>query len=251
LKEITIIKRTTFEANISSMLLKSSFTSVFTRRTRLFLALLAFCCSAQTPPFAVSKGLNRSAPALFTNTAKLDATASPVEASPNNSAIRSAEQQGTVSVPIPMTDVIGLVQALSQINNSIANINGGNGLTIPMSNVTGLLAALAQINDSVDNLTKTVAAQNALINSLTSTVQNLPSVPTFVDSETPVGLIDGVNPTFALSAAPSPPTSLIVYRNGLRLTPGSDYSLSGNIIVFTKDAIPNSGDLITVTYRLK
>jgi hypothetical protein len=222
------------------------------RMTRFSLALLAFCCLAQTPPFADSKALNRSAEELFTNAAKLSSTASPFEASASNTAIRSAvEQQGTVSVPIPMTDVIGLLQALSQINNSIANANGGTAGAIPMSSVTGLVTALAQINDSIDNLTKTVAAQNALLNTLSSTVQNWPSLPTFVDSEIPVGLVDGSNPTFVLTAAPSPPTSLLVYRNGMRLSPGSDYSLSGNTIVFTQGAIPNIGDLISVTYRLK
>jgi hypothetical protein len=226
--------------------------SVFTRMIRFFFALLAYSCSSQTPPFAVTNPLNRSGEELFTNAAKLASTANPVEASINNSVVMAAvDQQGTVSVPIPMTDVIGLVQALSQINNSIANATGGVAVPIPMSDVTGLLAALAQMNGSIDNLTKTVAAQDTIIKSLTSTVQNLPSVPTFVDSEAPVGLLDGSNPIFVLSAVPSPPTSLVVYRNGMRLSPGSDYSLSGNIIVFTKGAIPNVGDLINVTYRLK
>jgi hypothetical protein len=219
--------------------------------TRFSLLLLAFSCSAQTPPLAVTNALNRSGEELFTNVGKLGSRASPVEASANSAIRAEVDQQGTVSVPIPMTDVIGLVQALSQINNSIANATGGVAVPIPMSDVTGLLAALAQMKESIDNLTTTLAAQNAIINSLTSTIQNLPSVPTFVDSETPVGLVDGSNPTFVLSAAPSPPTSLVVYRNGMRLSPGSDYSLSGDTIVFTKGAIPNVGDLINSTYRLK
>jgi hypothetical protein len=226
--------------------------TLFIRSTRFCFAVLAFCCLAQTPPSAISKPPSRSAEELFANVAKLDSTPGPIEASTKNSVMTAAvQQQGTVSVPIPMTDVIGLVQALSQINNSIANASGGITLPIPMSDVTGLTAALAQINSSIDNLTKTVAAQNALINSLTSAVQNLPSVPTFVDSETPVGVIDGSNASFVLSAAPSPPTSLVVYRNGMRLSPGADYSLSGNTIVFTKGAIPNLGDSINATYRMK
>jgi hypothetical protein len=153
---------------------------------------------------------------------------------------------GSVSVPIPMTDVTGLMEALSQINNSIASLTAklsDSGTQIPMSNVTGLDVALNQINNSITSLTATV-------NSYASIVQNLPSVPTFVDFETPVGTIDGSNATFALNVAPSPPSSLILHKNGVRLTLGTDYSLSGNTIVFSANAIPQPGDTVTAMYRL-
>lgn len=145
---------------------------------------------------------------------------------PSNARVRpittvadDSDSRGTVSVPIPMNDVTGLVDALSQINNSISN------LTI-----------------TVNNLSTTV-------NSLSSTVQSLGPLPTFVDAETPIGAIDGANATFTLGAAPSPQSSLVLYRNGMRLSQGIDYSLTGNTILFSTPAIPQPSDFLLAGYR--
>jgi hypothetical protein len=106
---------------------------------------------------------------------------------------------------------------------------------IQSSDVSGLAAALSQMNSSIANLQ--------------ATVQSLASVPTFVDFETPVGTVDGANATFVLNAAPSPPASLVLHRNGMTLSPGADYSLSGKSISFSQAAVPQSGDLLSATYR--
>ena len=71
----------------------------------------------------------------------------------------------------------------------------------------------------------------------------------FVDSETPAGAVDGSNTTFTLANSPSPSTSLVLYRNGLFMTAGVDYSVNGAAIAFVPGATPQSGDVLTASYR--
>jgi hypothetical protein len=73
---------------------------------------------------------------------------------------------------------------------------------------------------------------------------------TFIDSETPTGQVDGSNATFVVSSAPSPASSLAVYRNGLRMKAGFDYTASGQSITFVPEATPQTGDTLLASYRL-
>jgi hypothetical protein len=52
-----------------------------------------------------------------------------------------------------------------------------------------------------------------------------------------------------LSAAPSPPSSLALTKNGMKLSPGGDYSISGSTILFAAGAVPQAGDLLIASYR--
>jgi hypothetical protein len=72
----------------------------------------------------------------------------------------------------------------------------------------------------------------------------------FVDEETPSGAINGVNTVFTLAQTPSPSTSLAVYRNGLRMTSGVDYTLSGAVITFMAGLGPQSSDTLICSYRI-
>jgi hypothetical protein len=71
-----------------------------------------------------------------------------------------------------------------------------------------------------------------------------------VDGETPSGVIDGVNRTFALAGTPRPARSLFVYRNGLLQKEGLDYTLNGNVITFEPASTPLPGDILTASYRM-
>jgi hypothetical protein len=71
----------------------------------------------------------------------------------------------------------------------------------------------------------------------------------FRDGETPSGSVNGSNGTFTLTAAPSPASSLSLYRNGLLQSAGSDYTLNGSTITFVTGAIPQTGDLLRAFYR--
>ncbi len=73
--------------------------------------------------------------------------------------------------------------------------------------------------------------------------------PGFVDGETPSGLMNGTNTVFALTSQPSPASSLELYRNGISLTQGVDYSLSANSITMVTGSAPRPGDLLKASYR--
>lgn len=68
--------------------------------------------------------------------------------------------------------------------------------------------------------------------------------------EVPSGSTNGTNPTFTLAHNPDPPESLMVFKNGLCLSPGTsnDYTLSGQTITFMPGAIPLSGSNLFVNY---
>jgi hypothetical protein len=68
-----------------------------------------------------------------------------------------------------------------------------------------------------------------------------------VFGEAPSGLIDGSNKTFGLQNAPTPPLSMMLFRNGMVLRQGVDYTLIGSVITFV--TAPNSGDWLYAYYR--
>ncbi|HLG97073.1 MAG TPA: hypothetical protein VKX49_12240 [Bryobacteraceae bacterium] len=72
----------------------------------------------------------------------------------------------------------------------------------------------------------------------------------FVDMETPSGTLNGSNTSFTLSQIPSPASSLDVFRNGIRLTSGLDYTLSNNTLTFLSADIPQTGDVLLCSYRV-
>ena len=78
---------------------------------------------------------------------------------------------------------------------------------------------------------------------------SLPNVG-FVDQETPSGTIDGVNSSFITSQVPNPPTSLILFLNGIRMTSGVDFTFSNNAISFLTGLQPQPGDILTCSYRV-
>ena len=71
----------------------------------------------------------------------------------------------------------------------------------------------------------------------------------YADAETPTGLVNGINTTFTLNFAPSPGASLEFYRNGVLMKQGADYTLNGNTVTFFTASVPQSGDLLTASYR--
>jgi hypothetical protein len=72
----------------------------------------------------------------------------------------------------------------------------------------------------------------------------------FTDGETPSGTLDGSNAAFSLASAPNPTTSLAVFRNGLLLKQGADYTLSGSSVTFQTGAVPQTGDVLLAFYRV-
>ena len=64
------------------------------------------------------------------------------------------------------------------------------------------------------------------------------------------GTANGVNLVFALGQTPTPTLSLSLYRNGIALRQGVDYSLTTKHHTFIPAATPQVGDLLTAFYRV-
>jgi hypothetical protein len=71
----------------------------------------------------------------------------------------------------------------------------------------------------------------------------------FADGETPSGLVNSSNVTFLLAHAPDPVGSLMLFRNGLRMKSGVDFSVAGSTITFFVAATPQTGDQLVASYR--
>ncbi len=172
----------------------------------------------------------------FTETWTVPVSAQPLAVS----AVRTGTQTGSGTsgtgatggqTPIPESSVIGLQADLNQRPTKGAGF-GTNGVAIVDDN--GVLQTVAgQVGDCV----------------LVDGTSGPCSTPTFVDAEVPAGTVDGANDTFTLANAPTG-TSLMLFRNGLYLTTGFDYSLVNATIQFVAGAIPRTGDTLTASYRV-
>jgi hypothetical protein len=168
---------------------------------------------------------------------------------------------------------------LNQVRVSSPPAGGGNGgsggssggITLPISeaNVTNLL------NDLAARPTKsgTVTPSRTAMFDAQGNIGSVPGNPSdcvhvdgssgacgsataasvnsgFVDGEVPSGTTNGANLVFALSQTPTPAMSLALYRNGIALRQGVDYSLSANTITFALAAAPQTGDMLMAFYRV-
>jgi hypothetical protein len=154
------------------------------------------------------------------------------------SAVRTATLTGSTGsggtgsqTPISEASVIGLQADLNQRPTKGAGY-GANGVAVVDDN--GILqTAAGQPGDCV----------------LVDGTSGPCGAPTFSDAEAPGGLVDGVNATFTLADTPSG-SSLMLFRNGLYLTTGFDYTLTGSSIAFSPGATPQPGDTLTASYRI-
>jgi hypothetical protein len=117
----------------------------------------------------------------------------------------------------------------------IANSTSVNPVSVPLTG-TGSVTLPLQISQVV-----------GLVASLAACTGNIVSV-TFVDDETPGGAMNGGNSAFTLAQAPSPATSLAIFRNGILQQASSDYTLNGSAITFTN--IPLTNDVLLAFYRV-
>ncbi|HEY4359919.1 MAG TPA: hypothetical protein VGN17_03070 [Bryobacteraceae bacterium] len=150
--------------------------------------------------------------------------------------------QGTVVGPPPVTnpvqisDVVGLSNALSLTTQK------GVGFQIDRAAVVN---GSGQIDGASGNLTDCVHVDGSSGPCGSGSV----ALPGFADFEIPGGAVNGSNSVFTLAFPPSPAGSLALFRNGLRLESGQDFTLSGSTITFFLGSIPQTGDLLGATYR--
>jgi hypothetical protein len=81
-------------------------------------------------------------------------------------------------------------------------------------------------------------------------IEEIPKLVGFITRDIPIGVVDGKNTTFVLKETPVA-NSEHIYLNGLLQEPGADkdYTISGNLLIFCPDCIPQEGDLIYTTFR--
>jgi len=72
----------------------------------------------------------------------------------------------------------------------------------------------------------------------------------YIDNETPGGVVDGANAAFSLASQPDPVSSLALYRNGMLMKAGLDYTISGSVVQFATGATPQRGDTLLASYRV-
>jgi len=136
---------------------------------------------------------------------------------------------------LQLSDVVGLVDALG--DRPLKGLGYVGGRVLMASPAGDLASVTGSPGDCVraDGSTGPCGAPVTL--------------PVFVDMETPVGAVDGVNANFGLSLAPNPAGSLHLYRNGILQKAGVDYSLTGATVTFLPLCIPQPGDILSASYR--
>jgi hypothetical protein len=137
----------------------------------------------------------------------------------------------------------------------------GNATTLPESAVIGLQADLAQrplkgvgfgtnavaVVDDNGNIVTAVGDPGTCV--FVDGTTGPCAGDTFSDAERPAGTVDGVNNVLTLAFTPLG-SSMLLFRNGLYMTPNFDYSLTGQTITFLTGATPQPGDTLTASYRV-
>lgn len=141
---------------------------------------------------------------------------------------------GGTSGPIAETDVVGLIADL-----------GARPLKGP-----GYAAGRVALVNAMGALESVIGSPSDCVRVDGSSGPCGSAAPSFVDADSPSGIVDGSNPLFSLSAIPDPASSLAVYRNGMLLKGGSDYTASGRSIQFATGFAPQPGDTLLASYRL-
>ena len=150
------------------------------------------------------------------------------------------------------TPSYGKVGLTTHISGTLAVGNGGTGITttpangqILIGNGTTYTAATltAGTGISVTN------GSGSITLAVTTGASGVVLASNFVVRETPSGTVNGSNATFTLAATPLSGTEH-VFVNGVLQNPGAgnDYTISSATVTFLSGAIPQTGDIVRVSY---
>jgi hypothetical protein len=142
---------------------------------------------------------------------------------------------GNLTGTIPISSVIGLTSALAVL--PIEGVGYAPGLAAVINTSGQIVGASGNLGDCVrvDGSSGPCGGGGVL--------------PQFSDGETPSGIINGLNTAFTLAFPPSPASSVQLYLNGLRMSQGVDYGISGSTISFVPVSVPQTGDILSASYR--
>ena len=130
-------------------------------------------------------------------------------AMPSN--VAAADTGSGTSTPAQETDIVGLIADLG------ARPLKGPGYAAGRTAVVDALGALESASGSATDCVHVDGSSGPCGG----------TQPSFVDGDSPAGIVDGSNTSFTLSAVPDPASSLAVYRNGMLQKTGQDYTLTG------------------------
>ena len=144
----------------------------------------------------------------------------------------------------------GKIGLTTHVSGTLAIGNGGTGVTGTPTNGQLLIGngsgyALANLSAGTGiSITNGAGTISLAVNTATFI-----AVANYVVRETPTGTVNGTNATFTLAATPVAGTEQ-VYVNGILQNSGAgnDYTISTNTITFLTGAIPQTGDVVRVTY---
>jgi hypothetical protein len=194
--------------------------------------------TTSTPATYYSVKYNSNGRIQFAETWSVPSSAQPLHvrdvrvATASNTA--APDTGGGASTPAQETDIVGLIADLG------ARPLKGPGYAAGRVAVVNPLGALESVTGSATDCVR-VDGSSGPCGGLQ---------PSFVDGDSPNGLVDGSNTSFTLSAVPDPASSLAVYRNGMLQKTGQDYTLTGSTIQFVAAAAPQPGDTLLAGYRL-
>ena len=193
--------------------------------------------TTSTPTTYYSAKYNSNGRIQFEETWSVPSSAQPLHvrdvrvATPSN--VAAAETGGT-STPAQESDIVGLIADLG------ARPLKGPGFAAGRVAVVNPLGALESAGGNATDCVHVDGSSGPCGG----------SQPSFVDGDSPAGIVDGSNTSFTLSAVPNPAASLAVYRNGMLQKTGQDYTPTGSTIQFVAAAAPQPGDTLLASYRL-
>jgi len=144
-----------------------------------------------------------------------------------------------LATALQISDVTGLQNALN------IRLTSGTGFSVSRAAV---INSTGSIDGAVGNLTDCIHVDGT--SGSCGGGGSSGGSGAFVDGEAPSGTLDGTNTTFTLANNPIPASSLALYRNGLLLQQGIDYTVSARSVSFLSSTVPQPGDLLRASYRI-
>jgi len=196
--------------------------------------------ATSTPPSYYTVTYNSDGRVQFQETWLVPSSAMPVRVRDVRSTTASASTgadtggSGTTSGPIAESAIVGLVADLA------ARPLEGAGFAAGRVAYINPLGAIDAVSGDASDCVHVDGSTGACGASATS----------FVDGDSPAGIVDGANTTFTLSAVPNPASSLAVYRNGILQKAVQDFTATGNVVSFVVADAPQPGDTLLASYRL-
>jgi hypothetical protein len=232
---VVTITWTSFQASNTSNV-SAAVTSVSVSNGNLFVQLVP--TTTATPPAGYAVEYNGEHRTQYFETWIVPPSTTPLRVSAVRLPPGAVTTQGPPAVTlISISDVLGLQNALNLLLSAGPNFGVAR---------TAVINASGSIDGSIGNLSDCVHVDG----SSGTCGDSGSSGAGFIDAEIPSGTLDGVNATFTIANTPSPSSSTAVYRNGLLLKQGGDYTVTTNSILFVSGAIPQPTDSLLVSYRI-